>query len=741
MGAYNSAVITTAGQSLLARAIADNLPFYFTSAKTTEYVVPSGTSAASLTELPNIKQSEEITSATVSGGNQVVTSVRFDNTEITLNYSINTIGVYARVGTDTEETLLAVITAITADVMPSYSAANPVSYVYSINLAISNASNINIIVAPTGAPNYAEFNELSAEVEALDAEVQNARIGADGVTYPTLGDAIRTNDSALKSQIKAVADENLFMKSEATKGQRLTNSGELTPLSSYYTSDYIEVLPNTWYYFNFTLNDMVKVCTYDSNKTFINYYNSGEKSIKAESNARYIRFCDLVENIDTDKMMKREIGFITPEQFGAVGDSVTDDTSAIKDAISFARQNGYILSAISGKVYVISSQIDLSDIDVDFNNATIKTLSTMNYMIKVDSSTRTNPEKPNIIKNMLIDCDNMAGGIEYITCSHDTTDNVNIINCHLCGIAVRAGGGGRFINGYWMGDGTSGSIGIALFTSDCHIQQIIMKDMHNAVINNGTNLFLGVHAWMSGNCEGTTWFTHNGGNCVLMECHFDTYEKAIYRNTDKNLDLIGCVYYINSHLWDASTTPRIIWFLQNNVAYSANVHFANCSFNPLNTEVILTNFAYTRMVFENCFFYDGITGNINNVPMTLSAKVEASEPYTYVRLRQEGKLIKLDAFVTPTSELTTGYIVLMMIPSNYMYPADDSGNGYNARGYAILYLDNLTPTDTMVVGVSVNYSNGAVSANIPTSLDITRVKAIEVNLSYKAKKSLDYYRG
>ena len=167
MGAYNSAVITTAGQSLLARAIADNLPFYMTSAKTTEYVVPTGTSAASLTELPNVKQSEDITSATVSGGNQVVTSVRFDNTEITLNYSINTIGVYARVGTDTEETLLAVITAITADVMPSYSAANPVSYVYSINLAISNASNINIVVSPTGTVNVAEFTELKERVDEI----------------------------------------------------------------------------------------------------------------------------------------------------------------------------------------------------------------------------------------------------------------------------------------------------------------------------------------------------------------------------------------------------------------------------------------------------------------------------------------------------------------------------------------------------------------------------------------------
>lgn len=167
MGTYNSAVITTAGQSLLARTLADSLPFYFTSAKTTEYVVPSGTSAASLTELPNIKQSEEITSATVTSSTQVTTSVRFSNDDITLNYSINTIGVYAKAGTDADETLIAVITAQTADVMPSYSATNPVAYVYSINLAISNAANINIVVSPTGTVSYAEFSDLEERVNEI----------------------------------------------------------------------------------------------------------------------------------------------------------------------------------------------------------------------------------------------------------------------------------------------------------------------------------------------------------------------------------------------------------------------------------------------------------------------------------------------------------------------------------------------------------------------------------------------
>jgi hypothetical protein len=49
-------------------------------------------------------------------------------------------------------------------------------------------SQINQIIAPSGEAPSA-------------AEVQNARIGADGVTYSTLGEAIRTNDNELKSTL------------------------------------------------------------------------------------------------------------------------------------------------------------------------------------------------------------------------------------------------------------------------------------------------------------------------------------------------------------------------------------------------------------------------------------------------------------------------------------------------------------------------------------------------------------
>ena len=227
MGLYNSAVTTTAGQSLIARAIAGNLPCTLTSAKTTAYVVPGSTSLASLTSLPDIKQSEAITSASVVSNTQVSASVRFNNTDITLNYMINTIGVYAKVQGDTSETLLAVITAIDPDVMPSYSAASPVAYVYDITLSISNASSVNIVVAPTGSPNYSEFNLVKDEVVA-------ARVGADNVTYSTLGDAIRGQVTDLKNQTNAIAevlsDGNTLL-SDALTDKNSTSAGVTYSLS------------------------------------------------------------------------------------------------------------------------------------------------------------------------------------------------------------------------------------------------------------------------------------------------------------------------------------------------------------------------------------------------------------------------------------------------------------------------------------------------------------------------------
>ena len=97
MGAYRAAVVTAAGQNIIAQALADVKAVEFTSAKTSSYLYPSGTNITGLTGLQDVEQSVIPFAAQVMNGNVVQVSVRFDNDEITQQYPINTIGLYAKV--------------------------------------------------------------------------------------------------------------------------------------------------------------------------------------------------------------------------------------------------------------------------------------------------------------------------------------------------------------------------------------------------------------------------------------------------------------------------------------------------------------------------------------------------------------------------------------------------------------------------------------------------------------------
>ena len=105
-------------------------------------------------------------------------------------------------------------------------------------------SQINQIIAPSGEAPSA-------------AEVENARIGADGVTYDTLGDAIRTNDNKLKSafdnilmwplqvdnHMPAGCQTNIRNYVEYETGFYRPQSKEIVSEAHTYRTYYIDVLP------------------------------------------------------------------------------------------------------------------------------------------------------------------------------------------------------------------------------------------------------------------------------------------------------------------------------------------------------------------------------------------------------------------------------------------------------------------------------------------------------------------
>lgn len=121
-------------------------------------------------------------------------------------------------------------------------------------------AQISQIVAPSGEAPSA-------------AEVQNARVGADGVTYPTLGDAIRANDSQLKSQFN-VSLYDAAVTLNLTDGEYVqSTTGEIIADASYARTQYIEAARAEGIRLAWTSSTqrgtLNALCCYDANKAYI----------------------------------------------------------------------------------------------------------------------------------------------------------------------------------------------------------------------------------------------------------------------------------------------------------------------------------------------------------------------------------------------------------------------------------------------------------------------------------------
>ena len=155
MGLYNGAVITLAGQNLLAQAISGT-ELTWTAMRASSVAIPEGTDLTTLTALTGIEQTTDITDASVYGSNVVQVSARFSNTGISEAYLMETIGIYGQV-TGGSETLIAVMTAETPDEMPVYDQDSPSAFIFNVQMSVQNANNLTMVVNDTGTATVADL--------------------------------------------------------------------------------------------------------------------------------------------------------------------------------------------------------------------------------------------------------------------------------------------------------------------------------------------------------------------------------------------------------------------------------------------------------------------------------------------------------------------------------------------------------------------------------------------------------
>lgn len=165
MGTYKRAIITDAGESLRARAVAGKTSIQFSHTKTSAYSYPEGTDLTKLTDLQEIKQT--VVPSNIQVNNDTLISVRslFGNEQIAEEYLIQNVGLYATDGKN--EILFAVCQATMPDQMPVYDGVAPSSFIYNIQLTVSQASQIALTVNTAGTATTQDILEL--EQSKMDA--------------------------------------------------------------------------------------------------------------------------------------------------------------------------------------------------------------------------------------------------------------------------------------------------------------------------------------------------------------------------------------------------------------------------------------------------------------------------------------------------------------------------------------------------------------------------------------------
>lgn len=193
-------------------------------------------------------------------------------------------------------------------------------------------AQINQIVAPSGSAPSA-------------AEVQNARIGLDGYTFDSLGNAIRSQVRNLKNNIDSKIQRSINLLNPDTLIPNYyikQTTGELVPYTNWQASDYIMVEPGTSYAFliwnatNWARPQSIYYAFYDSSKTFTHGNYTGQASqydLVAQQGDVYLRvsgsnahMAERTPMLGSVSDMTPIVGTTTSDNFVKFGNTLIGDT-------------------------------------------------------------------------------------------------------------------------------------------------------------------------------------------------------------------------------------------------------------------------------------------------------------------------------------------------------------------------------------------------------------------------------
>lgn len=268
--------------------------------------------------------------------------------------------------------------------------------------------------------------------------------------------------------------------------------------------------------------------------------------------------------------------FITPEMYGAKGDGVTDDTSAIQQAFDYCKTNGLICKFISGKTYCISSTLEISGLfHVEFNNAWIKTITPITYGIEINITDDNLNTAQCYFKKLNLNCENIGTGIKVTKAKRIFLENSLIRNCQQVGLQLDDGYEITVSHCNFTGIGATNKA-IVINTTDNYIHHCFGINNNKFIENNADgNIFESNHAWiMDKNILTNSIFIDLKKDGLVSNCVSDTYCVGFQCSSTGASRIIGNSVIINTTYYNKSTCtvpPTFISFTGNSYVYNATI--------------------------------------------------------------------------------------------------------------------------------------------------------------------------
>lgn len=207
MATFNPITITNAGEEILAQAVAGDGTLTFTAVSSSSDE-ESG-DLKNITELQNVRQTVAPVIAILED-NTIQLSAVFSNSGLEQGYVVNTLGIYAKIGSEAP-VLFAIATATDPDTVPGQNPISPSNFYYQFNIAITDGSNITVSVPEEGSLPASVFYQKfgSANISQIGdgtvtgAIIQNANVAGgdkyDSAKSYAAGDYFIYNDQLCKA--------------------------------------------------------------------------------------------------------------------------------------------------------------------------------------------------------------------------------------------------------------------------------------------------------------------------------------------------------------------------------------------------------------------------------------------------------------------------------------------------------------------------------------------------------------